>query len=189
MAVRLQATDNVETQAGCWLLLQDEVSTGCKGVAAVEEQPAPSGGWAFYFAHEQEMLRREDERRERLVKSEKSRNIPDQIEREIALEFRALEAEEARWLELERLRRLVEKYRSEVRHQSSEKVNKAADRAILQGNFSAMEALERELRKERETQRAFLEAATLLLVHQNGQVLTDEQKRFLLESTVIIGNA
>ena len=121
----------------------------------------PTGGW--WFAYEQEMLRREAKRREREQKRAKAKALKDQVDRDIALEFRRQEEEAEREAELARLTRLAEEYQDQIKAQFGTRVTLAAARAITQGNFSAMEALEREMARAREEE-LFLINATMLIL-------------------------
>jgi hypothetical protein len=129
-------------------------------VAAVEA----TGGWlSFINTYEQQLVRRRAERKKQQQLEEETEQIPDDTDRQIAQLLREQEAKDARRAELERLSELVEQNASvEAARQYSEKVGTAYARALTQGNYSALEALERELRKAREEEEALLLQAFML---------------------------
>lgn len=130
---------------------------------AVFEQP--SGGWPFLYTYESELNRRRDEARRRRDLEEESERIPDEVDRSIALLLREQEAKDAERQNLERLATLARQNADvEAARQYSEKVAKAFARALAQENYSAIEALDRELRKAREAEEETLLTVTLMLV-------------------------
>lgn len=110
-----------------------------------------SGGWErrryFYTAYERELKRRIDEDNERRQRLEESEAIEEPISREIALLLRQQEAIDAERAELERLKRLVAQYGRDSMGDLSPRVVSAYTRALAQQNFSALQALDRELRR------------------------------------------
>ena len=80
------------------------------GVTVTEGQF--SGG--FWFDYDAEYSRRRREEKKRLEAEEAAQKIQDELEREIALEFRKQDAENDRVNELARLTALTEKHRSQV---------------------------------------------------------------------------
>jgi hypothetical protein len=103
-----------------------------------------SGGFFVDYAHEQAVLRRK--RREQDELEEEARELKDKVDREIALLLRAQEAETERKAELDRLQALV-KAHSHAQLELSDRAKIAYVRALTQANFSAMEALDRELQR------------------------------------------
>lgn len=105
-----------------------------------------TGGFALAF--EREMLRRERERRKRLKDEEDAREAEDEISREIAQLLHQQEAIDAERRDFERLKKLVIEYRAESLTEFSPRVVTAYERALAQQNFSAMQALYRELARQ-----------------------------------------
>ena len=140
---------------------------------AIEPQPVvveapsvtpPTGGLGFMQLFERELEEREVEQRKRDQRLIESRRIDDQVDRDIALLFREKEALSAREAELERLGELVKANAELERSQEQgERVQKAFKRAVSQGNFSAIEALDRELARSREEEEQMLFAIMILL--------------------------
>lgn len=130
-------------------------------VVEVDEEQ-PSGGW--WFRYEQEMFRREDERRELERLKAQAEEIEDDLEREIAKEIREDDTEQVRLAELNRLRDMAIRYRADLQEVASPQVVRAAERAIERGNYSAMEAFERELARMREEEQ-FLEMAVRMVIN------------------------
>ena len=127
----------------------------------VADDETPTGG--FWFDYDRELRKRKQERKERERLEEEAKQIQDRLEREIALEFRKQETELARVKELKRLAVLAEEHRKAIHANLSDKVIKAADRAVRQGNYSAMEAFEREVFRAREEEEFLIMALNLIL--------------------------
>lgn len=125
----------------------------------------PSGGWErFDYAYEREMRRRRDERRKREQLEDETDQIPQIIDREIAQLLREQEAKDAKRDELTRLKGIATDLKAEeARQVYGDRVGLALERAVLQGNYSALEALEREIERAR-TEEDFMLLATLLLI-------------------------
>lgn len=127
------------------------------------ETPVPppqtdaSGG--FLYAYELEQTRRRRKKREQEDLEEESRALRDKVDREIAVLLRAKEAEDERQAELVRLQKLVAGHSSE-RLELSDRAKVAYVRALTQANFSALEALDRELQRQLEEE----DAAVLMLL-------------------------
>lgn len=127
------------------------------------DQPAPptqdtfSGG--FLYAYEREQARRRKKRREQEEREEAARELQDKVDREIAELLARQEAEDERRAELDRLQRLVRDH-SRDQLQLSNRAKVAYVRALTQANFSAMEALDRELQRMLEEE----EVAALMLL-------------------------
>ena len=133
----------------------------CCDEVEVEPEIRPAGG--FWYDFENERLRAKAER-DKLVDLElKALFIEEKLEREIALEFRKREEEENRLIELSMLTKLVSEHQEDIDRSFNDRVKLAANRAIMNGNYSAMEALERELLRGREEE-LFLIVATRIIL-------------------------
>jgi hypothetical protein len=107
--------------------------------------------------------RRAIEARVQATREQATREISDQVTRDIASVFRAQEAHEAHLADLAQLHALV------LEHPAghplagvSPRTQAAFERAREQGNFSALEGLQRELDRDREDEE---HALMLLLLH------------------------
>jgi hypothetical protein len=112
--------------------------------------PAPvtetfTGG--FLYAYELERARRRKRKREQEEREEEARALKDKVDAEIALLLAQQEAESERKAELDRLQKLVKQH-SNDQLQLSDRAKIAYVRALTQANFSAMEALDRELQRQ-----------------------------------------
>lgn len=127
-----------------------------------QAQPAtqPSGGWPFYIAYEQELARRQRACRKRLEDEEEALRVQDAISREIARLLHEQERKDAERADLARLKALVAQYRESDLKDLAPRAAVAYARALLQANFSALEALDRELRRQMEEE----EMAVMLLL-------------------------
>jgi hypothetical protein len=146
-----------------WLMNLDfAASSGTTAPPPVISPPEElAGGGYFLYHYEREMARRRREKRRRDEAEEEARRLQDQVDREIALLLRRQEEEDARQAELERLRSLVRKYsRQQLDMELSERAIVAYTRVLAQENFSALEALERELARHLEEE----EQAVLMLL-------------------------
>jgi hypothetical protein len=146
--------------------------TAYQQVAPVSQQQVeqPSGGWwAFNVQYEQELRRRRLLKEKQDELDEQSQEIQAAVDREIAILLRQQEAKDLKRAELERLRNLASAVSArEAEVQYGERVAKALDRAIKQGNFSALEALDRELQRARSDEEFFLMAVAMLLEDYHG---------------------
>lgn len=106
-----------------------------------------SGGYTWWLAWEREQERRRRKRKRQQELEDEARALQDRIDRDIALLLRQQEAESAREAELARLKRLVRRY-SHQELELSDRAKVAYVRALTQQNFSALEALERELAQQ-----------------------------------------
>ena len=104
-----------------------------------------SGGFLYHY--ERERIRRSSKRREQEELEEDAHALKDQMDREIALLLRQQEAADERRAELERLQRLVRDH-SRNALELTDRAKIAYVRALTQANFSAMEALDRELQRQ-----------------------------------------
>lgn len=132
------------TSAGTGTIVTIVVSLGPQPVTSTD---AFSGG--FLHAYELEQSRRRKKRREQEELEEDAQALKDQLDREIALLLRKQEAEDERRAELDRLQRLVRDH-SRNALELSDRAKIAYLRALTQANFSAMEALDRELQRQLE---------------------------------------
>lgn len=105
-----------------------------------------SGGYGFLNAYEREQARRRRRRRKQEELEEESRNLQDKVDREIAELLRIQEAKDEERDNLARLQRLVRQHSDEAL-QLSDRAKVAYMRALTQANFSAMQALDRELQR------------------------------------------
>lgn len=124
----------------------------------VEVTDQPTGGWLFLSTYESELQRRRKRKEE---VEEDLEQITDSVDREIA---EILRPELERDAELQRLRELaIKDANKRAAKQYSERVSKAFTRAINQGNRSAMEALDRELKRAQEEEEFLVTAVMMLL--------------------------
>ncbi len=130
--------------------------------ASVVEVP-PSGGW-FNLRYEQELRRREAVRRKQRELDEEVAAIPQPIDREIGLLLREQEAKDLKRQELERLRELATSLDAErARQDYGDRVSKALERAVQKGNYSALEALDREIQRAQEDEEQVALAVMMLI--------------------------
>jgi hypothetical protein len=128
--------------------------------AVAEEQP--SGGWEPWWTYESVRRRRERERLKRL--REETEELDEPTTREIAKIERDIESVIQRNEELSRLRKAAETYgKDSALAAYNDRVAAALERAILQGNYSALEALEREMLRAQDEAEFFLLAMTMIL--------------------------
>jgi hypothetical protein len=128
--------------------------------------PAPAdttGGWAAFFRYEQERERRRRRRRELEEAEEARERIDDPVTQEIAEILQRQEREDARRIELERLRVLASEFRESAMLPA--KVNDAIRRAQERQTVAALMNLDRELRRMLEEE----EAAIVMLLVQDLQ--------------------
>jgi hypothetical protein len=107
-------------------------------------EPAGSGGFLYEYGL---YLRRAAKKRRRQKElEEESRALKDKVDREIAELLRLQEAEDEKRDNLARLQRLVQKHSKDAL-ELSDRAKIAYVRALTQANFSALEALDRELQR------------------------------------------
>lgn len=121
-----------------------------------------SGGW--WFAYEREMLLREERERKKLEAKAAliQQDIQDEIDLELIAELRRAEDERERLEELNRLKELAARHKKAIEEMGG-KVMIAAERAIMKGTFSAMEQLEREIKRAREEELFLIQALAMIL--------------------------
>jgi len=121
----------------------------------------PTGGW--WFSYEKEIERQRENRRKRNELEDKAKEIQEEIDRELVKELQAKEIERERIEDLTRLKNLAKQHRQELRSVLSDRVLKAAESAIMVGNYSSMERFERELSRAREEEMFLLQATIIIL--------------------------
>lgn len=117
---------------------------------------------SFLSAFEAELSRRQLEQRAREERELASRAIDDQVTRDIALFMRQQETQDARRAELERLHGLIQEHARDPGIDLADRARVAFTRALMQGNYSALEALEREVSRQFEEEE---HAVLMLLLH------------------------
>jgi hypothetical protein len=142
-------------------------------VVSLGDAPVPppvdtgaAGGWPiFSLRYEMELARRRKRERERRELEEESERIDEPVSREIASLLREQERKDDKRAELDRLRVLAEGFAAqEARAQYGERVSAALERALRQGNFSALEALDREIGRARRDEEDFLMLAVTMIL-------------------------
>lgn len=129
-----------------------------------EEAEQPSGGWLFLNTYEAELQRRRAREKARRELEEETERIEDALDREIAQFMRVQEAKDEKREDFERLAKLAKANADlEAARRYSERVATAYARVLSQGNYSAIEALDRELKRAREEE-DFIVLALMLLV-------------------------
>lgn len=131
-------------------------------VATIDQ---PSGGWPIFATlYERELSQRSVRKRKHQELEQETAKIRNRLDREIAVELRRKEKAESHKAELARLKAIaVELEAAEARQVYGEAVAKALERAVTAGNFSALEALDRELQRSNQETEFLLMAATLIL--------------------------
>jgi hypothetical protein len=133
------------------------------GVRPAEEESGGSGGYGFANLYEIELQRRRRRKKEREALEQATEQIEDTTDREIAQLLRIQEAKDEKRKELQRLAEIIRQNADiEAAKQYGAKVAKAYERALMQGNFSALQALDRELKKARDEEEALLLQAFML---------------------------
>lgn len=134
--------------------------------AGVAVAVVPTGGWIFlsmFDAFRQRKVEDEEQRKKRL---EAINKIDNDLDREIAQHLQQDLQKEDRERELQKLESLVAQSFSNqdlpLARAYNERVAKAFVRVAVQGNFSAIEALEREMERVREEEEVLLLALALL---------------------------
>lgn len=123
-----------------------------------------SGGWLFLNTYEAEQQRRRARDKKRKELEDESEQIQDELDRAIALELRKQEATDDKRKDFDRLKELAKANADlEAARQYSERVGTAYARVLAQGNYSAIEALDRELKRAQEEEE-FLLTAIMMLV-------------------------
>lgn len=122
---------------------------------------AATGGW-WHFQYEQEQLRQEAAAKKRKEKKEKARLIKNKLDRELALAFRAKEANDEKTADLKRLTALANEYREGIAAENAN-IAQSIDDAVLIGTYSRMQKLARELGEIAE-ERQFLMLATRIIL-------------------------
>lgn len=132
-------------------------------VQTTQEEQA-SGGWKFYVAYEQHSAKRKKRERELEEEAEQAQQLQDKVDREIAELLHKQQQIDERRDYLERLGQLAkENVDLEAARNYSDRVAIAYQRAVTQGNFSALEALSRELERAADEEEALLQAVLMIL--------------------------
>ena len=138
------------------------VSLGPEPVVVSDDQP--TGGWLFLNLYEAEQRRRRKRDKERRELEEETDRIEDELDRAIAQELRKQEAIDEKRDNLNRLKEIAKKNADlEAVRAYSERVHTAFVRALAQENYSALEALDRELRRAQEEEDFMAQALMILL--------------------------
>lgn len=133
----------------------------------VVAQETFTGG--FFVAFDREVARRRKRLKELEEREEETERIQAETDRQIAELFRAQEREATEREENERLQRLAKQYRTDAAIEAlGERTAKALSRAAVQGNFSAIEALIREVQRAIEEEQFMLQAAILAIELNDG---------------------
>lgn len=129
----------------------DTDSNAFSVTVAEAEATSSGGGWLFLNHYESELQRRKARERRRRELEEETERIEAQLDRQIAQELRKQEALDDKRENLSRLAEIAKQSADiEAARQYSERVAVAYARALTKGNFSALEALDRELQRARE---------------------------------------
>ncbi len=139
-----------------------DVLWGEAEVVEVEAEETPGGG--FWFDYDREISRRRAREAELARLEAEAKRIQDRLTREIALELRKKEAEQERLDDIKRLVALAEKHRQSEVISQNDRVLNAVERAVSKGNYSALQAFDREIRRAKEEEE-FLMQASLMLLH------------------------
>ena len=132
--------------------------------AEPEEAEQPSGGWLFLNTYEAELQRRRAREKARRELEEETERIEDALDREIGQLLRKQEAIDDKREDFDRLAKIAKANADlEAARQYSERVAAAMARVIAQGNYSAIEAFDREIKRAREEE-DFIVLALMLLV-------------------------
>lgn len=111
------------------------------------EEEAFTGGW--WIVYEQEQEKRRKKRKELALLEEKAKKLQSKLDRELALEIAKEEQDRERLAELNRLALLADEHKEDIQ-ELGERVTKAYQRAIIQFNYSALEALDREINRAKD---------------------------------------
>lgn len=120
-----------------------------------------SGGFLYEYERSMSVRARHRARQEQL--EEDVQALQDKVDAEIALLLHRQEAEDERKAELARLQTLVQRHSHEQLHLSS-RAKVAYVRALGQANFSALEALDRELQRQLDEEEA---TALMILLNED----------------------
>lgn len=130
------------------------------------ESAGYTGGWGFFNAFDVERRRALSLRKKRKELLDRAENIEDTLDRALAIEIQKQESEDDRQAELRRLGNLAQAHREHVTEELyGDRVVTALSRAIAQGNYSALEALEREMIRVKEEEEFLLTAARIFYYH------------------------
>lgn len=131
-------------------------------IPKVVSDEEPSGGYiSFWDDFERELDRRRREKQLRLKRKQKAKQIADKLTREIYLEERKIEEEEARRAELARINRLAAQNQDFI---VALNLERSLYESLERQTFSTMERLERELMKAKREEEEFLFIAAQILL-------------------------
>ena len=163
MAVRNVVTRGYGAGASIAFVVTRGYSVG-EAVEVVIE--TPTGGWMFVGVFDDFRRRKIEDEEERKEKEQQIAVIESPVDREIANILQSEQRIADREKELQRLESLVAQSFSNkdlpLAKAYNERVAKAFVRAAVQGNFSAVEALEREMERAREDEEFLLLAMVML---------------------------
>jgi hypothetical protein len=125
------------------------------------QQDASGGFWPEYDRHAAERRRRKREQEEREAEAER---IQDELDREIALEFRQKEAAAAELADRARLQKLADAY-SGKKLGLPKQVSDALINAYEMRSRNALEQLQREIERANEDELLAVQTAVLLLLN------------------------
>lgn len=154
-----------------WLANLD-FAGGEAAAPVVTPEPEPTGGFPVGRVHPgpwekyvREVEEREERRRELKARA---RAVQDKLDRELALELRKQQDQNERAEELKRLKALADKYSDEAQLKLlyGDRIAYDIMQVALVGNYSAVERLDRELRRMMEEEQFFMEAMQILLYEQ-----------------------
>ncbi len=143
-------------------------TAGVPSIAVQAAAPAVSGSGGkfdrFWFKFDQLRERRKKRLQKHQDKIDDIRQIKGELDQQLVLAERQIEAQEGRDAELTRLTRLVEKHKPVIKKLGKPRVTMAANAAVKSKTYSKMERLERELTKARDQEQQFIDEATRLLL-------------------------
>ena len=128
---------------------------------AVAETETFTGGW--WYAYEQEVQKRKKKQKEIAELEAKAKAIQVKIDRELAEELAEEEKNQERLKELRRLTKLAEQHEQSVT-ELGDRVTSAYNRAKEKYTYSAMECMEREIKRAHEEEQ-WLIGVTMNLIH------------------------
>lgn len=142
-------------------ILQSFLS-GESGAAEVVDEVEEVYTGGFWYAFEEARAEARKREREELLELEKqAKKLKTKLDKQLNQEFKAQLADEIKKQEYTRISKLAESHQRQIK-EFGERVEKATQRAVTQQNFSALEALTRELQRVKEEE-DFLIQATMMM--------------------------
>lgn len=126
------------------------------------DQPQQQGGGGFWFGYDRFAAERRRRKREEQEREEEAQQIQDELDRQIAIEQRALEAEAADKADLQRIQKLADEY-SGKKLGLPKKVSDALISAYERRSRNALEQLLREIDRAQEEEEMALIISMLLI--------------------------